>query len=127
MSETNPLPWQVPIVNPNGTPTKHFMQQWQAQRQTNADIPALENVFVNTASPLTGGGSLGKAVLTLGLGIVALISMFTSGNVSALLDVIGATRGSILYRGASGWAILTPGTAGQVLTSQGAGADPHWA
>lgn len=43
---------------------------------------------------------------------------------SQLLDWIGSTRGSVLYRGAGGWAILTPGTSGHVLTSAGAGADP---
>lgn len=43
---------------------------------------------------------------------------------SSILDGIGSTRGAILYRGASAWALRTPGTAGDVLTSQGAGADP---
>lgn len=45
---------------------------------------------------------------------------------SGVLDIIGSTRGSILYRGASGWAALTPGTSGHVLTSNGAGADPSY-
>lgn len=44
-----------------------------------------------------------------------------------LLDWIGATRGSVLYRGAAGWAALTPGTSGFFLQSQGAGADPVYA
>lgn len=48
-------------------------------------------------------------------------------TVSQLLDWVGSTRGSILYRGASGWAILAPGTSGHVLTSNGAGADPSYA
>lgn len=43
-----------------------------------------------------------------------------------ILDSIGTTRGSILYRGASEWAIRTPGTSGQVLMSNGAGADPSY-
>jgi hypothetical protein len=47
---------------------------------------------------------------------------------SAALDAaIGATQGSVLYRGASMWAALAPGTSGQVLTTQGAGANPKWA
>lgn len=46
--------------------------------------------------------------------------------VSNILDVIGETRGSVLYRGADGWAILPPGAAGTKLTSNGAGADPTW-
>lgn len=48
-------------------------------------------------------------------------------QVSATLDVVGSTRGNVLYRGASGWAVLPPGTSGFVLTTAGAGADPSWA
>lgn len=47
-------------------------------------------------------------------------------TISAVLDWIGSTRGSILYRGAAGWAILTPGTVGFALVSNGAGADPSY-
>jgi hypothetical protein len=42
------------------------------------------------------------------------------------LDIIGSTRGSVLYRGASDWAVLTPGTAAYPLLSSGAGADPAY-
>ncbi len=45
---------------------------------------------------------------------------------SQVLDLIGSTRGSLIYRGASAWGLLGQGTAGQVLTSGGAGADPTW-
>lgn len=47
---------------------------------------------------------------------------------SAFLDAaFGATQGNVLYRGASAWASLGPGTAGQVLTTGGSGANPSWA
>lgn len=45
---------------------------------------------------------------------------------SGTLDQIGSTRGSILYRGSSGWAAATPGTSTYVWTSNGSGADPTW-
>jgi hypothetical protein len=46
---------------------------------------------------------------------------------SAVLDaVFGSTEGSILIRGASVWALLTPGTTGYVLTSNGSGAVPSY-
>lgn len=49
-------------------------------------------------------------------------------SLTAIMDrVYGSTRGSILYRGASAWAVLTPGTSGQKLQTNGAGADPSWA
>lgn len=43
-----------------------------------------------------------------------------------ILDWLGATRGSVLYRGAGGWTALTPGTATYALITGGAGADPAW-
>lgn len=57
---------------------------------------------------------------TAGAGVTEEV---TASNV---LDWIGATRGQILYRGASNWTVLSPGTAGQILSTGGAGADPSW-
>jgi hypothetical protein len=58
-------------------------------------------------------------------GSVAAAQMST--NLSAAVDsAFGSTQGSILYRGASGWVALAPGTAGQVLSTNGAGANPSW-
>jgi len=51
------------------------------------------------------------------------VSELTASNI---LDFIGSTRGQVVYRGASGWAALSPGTAGQLLQTGGAGADPSW-
>lgn len=47
-------------------------------------------------------------------------------SISAVLDLIDDTRGAVLYRGATAWAALAPGTAGEVLSTNGAGADPAW-
>lgn len=61
------------------------------------------------------------------------ILQFTSGSwgplsLSLAIDnALGSARGDILYRGASGWTVLAPGTAGWFLETQGAGADPVWA
>lgn len=43
-----------------------------------------------------------------------------------VLDWITTTQGTILYRGASSWAALAPGTSGQYLKTQGSGANPTW-
>lgn len=45
---------------------------------------------------------------------------------SNVLDIIGSTQGQVIYRGASGWAALSPGTSGQVLTTSGGAANPSW-
>lgn len=48
-------------------------------------------------------------------------------TLSQLLDWVGsAAQGDILYRGSTGWAKLAAGTSGQVLQTQGAGANPQW-
>lgn len=42
-------------------------------------------------------------------------------------DTTGAARGAVLYKNAGGlWQPLAPGSAGQVLKTGGAGADPSW-
>lgn len=50
----------------------------------------------------------------------------TALTASAVLDMIGSTRGSVLERGAAGWQIITPGAAGTCFVANGAGADPGW-
>lgn len=48
-------------------------------------------------------------------------------SLSEILDFIGsATRGDLLFRGASTWSRLPAGTIGTFLTTQGTGADPTW-
>lgn len=49
-------------------------------------------------------------------------------TLTQLLDWAGtAAQGDILYRGASGWALLPAGTNGHFLKTQGAAANPVWA
>lgn len=59
----------------------------------------------------TSGGS----AVPIGTTLTALID-----------DAIGSTRGAILERGSGGWALLAPGTSGNVLTSNGGSADPSY-
>jgi len=50
-----------------------------------------------------------------------------ANTLSALLDHdLSSTQGSVLYRGASGWNALGPGTSGQILETLGPGANPQW-
>ena len=45
-------------------------------------------------------------------------------SMDSIMDSITSTRGAIIYRGASVWGGLSPGTNGQVITSNGT--DPYW-
>lgn len=83
-----------------------------------------------TGGPITGSGAVSLATVADG----SLLANLSGGTLapgattlSALLDyVLGNTQGSIIYRGASIWADLTPGTAGQILETGGASANPSW-
>lgn len=88
----------------------------------------------------TGNGITGGTITTtgtLGLANIATGNMLAytgagSGvpvatTPSAILDVIGSTEGNILYRGASNWLVLSPGTNGQYLQTTGGGSTPQWA
>lgn len=58
---------------------------------------------------------------TAGAGVTEEVTL------TQLLDWIGsAAQGDLLYRGAASWARLGAGTAGQVLRTGGAGANPSW-
>lgn len=51
----------------------------------------------------------------------------TANSLTAIIDAcIGSTQGDLLYRNASGWVVLAPGTSGQFLQTQGAAANPQW-
>lgn len=49
-----------------------------------------------------------------------------SPSIQTQLDGISNVQGSVLYRSASAWSALAPGTAGQVLSTNGANANPSW-
>jgi hypothetical protein len=52
----------------------------------------------------------------------------SANTISSVLDnLFGTTQGTVVYRGASSWSALTPGTPGQYLQTQGASANPQWA
>jgi hypothetical protein len=49
-------------------------------------------------------------------------------SLSSLIDsAFGSAQGSVLYRGTSNWAALSPGVAGQFLQTQGSSSNPQWA
>ena len=59
--------------------------------------------------------------------VSAVDALPTGVGVSEYLDfTIGSTQGDIMYRGSGVWQALTPGIAGQALTTNGAGADLQW-
>lgn len=103
-------------------------------------ILSLNDVAKLSATQGTQMGSAGPqpAMTSAALPSIAsgdILSNITGGSavpigntLSATIDfVISNTQGSILYRSASGWVALGPGTSGYFLKTQGAAANPIWA
>lgn len=74
----------------------------------------------NTWTPLADG-TINYILTAGGAGMLPSYQPLTT-----LLDTIGSTQGTIMERGTSAWQAIAIGTSGQVLATQGAGADPHW-
>lgn len=97
----------------------------------NDDIEALELAVLTRASNLSDLPDKATARSNLGLGSLATKSTIATEDISndavTLAKMEHGTQGDILYYGASGAPIrLSPGTAGQVLKTNGAGANPSW-
>jgi collagen type VII alpha len=91
---------------------------------------------ISTTGGISGGGDL-SADRTLSLTAIANNTLLgnTSGSsaspssttLTALMDAtLGNQQGDIVYRTGTIWTTLTPGTAGQILQTNGAGANPSW-
>jgi hypothetical protein len=116
----------------------HALSLWNG---SSYDSYALGGAGTGTVTSITAGtGLAGGTIIAAGTVSLAGIGVGdvlantgtataapTGVTVSALLDAsLGATQGDIAYRGASGWVVLSPGTAGQALISGGAAANPAW-
>jgi hypothetical protein len=121
--ELQPLAQNFKVVDENGFPTLYFIK-WAQQRQidisegiTLTDLQAYLTAHAlreGSGIQFTPDGDLNNSPLI-------------AADVQEILDQISATRGTVIYRGLLGWAALGPGTSGQFLKTQGAGADPVWA
>lgn len=139
------------IVTVSGNPSMHLVQWWNTlatQIEGNLNALAAQQAQIDEAlglsSAAASGASSAAQQAALATQIASqLLQPIASGFVlantqgspatpvgtalSAVLDlVIGSTRGDILFRGATTWKVLGPGTAGQKLTTGGAGADVSW-
>lgn len=80
----------------------------------------------------SGSAVLAKVIQGTGITISATGADAGTGDAtinaaaSAILDTLSATQGSILYRSASAWVPLGPGSAGQVLSTNGSSQNPSW-
>jgi hypothetical protein len=107
---------------------------------TSGGIPYFSSTTALTSSAaltqygVVYGGGAGAAPATTSAGTTNQVLIGTTSaapswsGLSSLIDsVFSSTQGSVLYRGASAWAALGPGTSGFFLETQGSSANPTWA
>lgn len=84
-------------------------------------------MYASAVTPTISKLTIGTANQILNVNTGATAPQWT--GLSSLIDTVftASAQGTVLYRGASGWAALGPGTSGYVLTTAGAGANPSWA
>lgn len=81
--------------------------------------------------------ALASAVASVGLPSIGGLNLLANSSTgtavptglsaSNYLDsALGSTQGALLYRNAATWVVLAAGTNGQILQTQGAGANPQW-
>lgn len=126
--ELQPLSNNFKIVDENGLPTLYFIQ-WAQQRQIDitAGITAAQALQIATdyvADWAAGRSVFAGAGLDGGGNLSADITI--DANASAILDLISNVQGTVLFRGATNWEGLAPGTAGYVFSTNGPAADPTW-
>jgi hypothetical protein len=111
------------VIPKSATATRYFANtgvsnqpKWDQVNLANGvtgQLPALANLpNFSVTQRLWGRNSAGSGVAE-------------EVTISQVLDWISATRGTILFRGASAWSALAPSAGG--LVSGGAGTDPSWA
>jgi hypothetical protein len=144
VAQTMTLLGAAPLNSPNftGTPTAPtaYSLDNSTQIATTAYVQSQgyvpNTVSIIAGSGLTGGGTLATS-RTLSLAPIANNTLLAnvSGSstapsattISAFLDSsITSTQGSIMYRGATTWTAIAPGSNGQVLASGGPAANPAW-
>lgn len=130
------VPGEITFFDANGNPlaggTVNFYQQgtstpkntWQ-DFQGNT-LNANPVVLDSAGRANIWGNGLYRQLVKDSLGNTIWDQNVFAGDASSVLDTLGSTQGSVLYRGASLWATLGPSTSGFALTTSGSNANPVW-
>jgi hypothetical protein len=79
------------------------------------------------ANAVTNAKMATMATNTIKANVTGGTAIPTDATLTSILDTLSTTQGSVLYRNSGAWVALSPGTAGQFLSTGGAGANPSWA
>lgn len=124
-------PTPAPGDNDTSIATTAYVQSELADYATSTDLTgAIAQEVADRDAAIAAAAYTPAAVAdgTIQSNISGASAAPAANSISAVLDdLLGTTRGSIAYRNATVWTPLAPGTAGQYLKTNGAGADPAWA
>lgn len=91
------------------------------------DVTSVGNATTIAANAVTNAKLATASDGTIKSNISGSTATPSDNTITAVLDkLFGTTQGSVIYRGASSWAALTPGTSGNFLKTQGSAANPVW-
>jgi hypothetical protein len=91
------------------------------------DVTSVGNASTIAANAVTNAKMATAADGTIKSNISGSTAVPSDNTITAVLDkLFGTTQGSVIYRGASTWGTLTPGTSGNFLKTLGAAANPVW-
>jgi len=104
---------------------------WDAPAGTGTLTSISAGTGISTGgAPITGSGTVSLDTIASDR-LLANISGSTAAPTPQTLTLVfdhifGTTQGAVLYRSASAWVMLSPGTSGQFLATGGAAANPSW-
>jgi hypothetical protein len=108
----------LPVYKASTAPTTPFFgQYWWDTSSAPADVLRIYD----------GAQFIGLATMDVSAHTFVVNSTLLPSLTGLLDGAFGATQGTILYRGASSWSALAPGSAGNLLQTAGPGANPAWA
>jgi len=113
-------------LSQTGNGTAGLAPTWGDVTATNIAGGTAGTLFYNTAADTTTTLSIGTAYQLLGVNAGGTAPSWQ--GLSSLIDNVftASAQGTVLYRGASNWVALAPGTNGQVLTSGGVSSNVSW-
>jgi hypothetical protein len=102
-----------------------------ADSLVNADINTAAAIAWSKMAALTSNNILaGVSNVPTVCTVAGDISLSAAGTTATFtvtdLTIASEAQGDILYRNATNWVRLAPGTSGQALVTSGAGANPYW-
>lgn len=108
----------VPISDGSGAPGES-LNAWVSDGS--GGVVNAEDVFYSNGSSGLAANNVQDAIDELALSVGS-----GSFDLQAELNALSTTHGAIIFRGASLWEALEPGTPGYFLMTNGSGADPSW-